>query len=148
MYERPRPAPQEYYRTYTDELPPRSRASTHVEAYELVRVIDSQGEYYIRRPVRREPETRYVYADERPSVHLDRVRDPAPPEQYAPGYEPVYSRAPTQTYQSRDEYLPTRLARPAETAEAASYDEEYDPRFPAAPPPPPGGMVPRQVRYY
>ena len=136
IYDRQPPARQEYYRPYPDEPLPRSRAPP-VEAYEIVQVIDSQGEYYIRRPVRREPEPRYIYEDER---HVRREPEPY----HHPTYEPVYSRAPPPpppSYDSRAEY-PPRMARPPEPA---AYDEEYDPRFPAAPPP--GGVPPRQVRY-
>lgn len=136
-YETQPPPRQEYYRPYPDEPLPRTRVP--VGSYEIVRVIDSQGEYYIRRPVRQEPEPRYIYEDER---HAHR-----PPEPYPPTYEPVYSRAPPPlppSYESRPEYPLSRAvaARPPEPA--AAYEEEYDPRFPAAPP---GGTAPRQVRY-
>ncbi|CAG8976340.1 hypothetical protein HYALB_00005747 [Hymenoscyphus albidus] len=46
----PRPG---YYRVYADEPRPGPQYAT--EAYELVRVSDAQGEYVIRRPIRREP---------------------------------------------------------------------------------------------
>jgi hypothetical protein len=49
---------QEYQRVYVDE--PRPREPQYAEAYELVRVTDSQGEYMIRRPIRREPEPVYA----------------------------------------------------------------------------------------
>jgi hypothetical protein len=159
-YENQGPPRQEYYRTYPDDPPPRARVP--VEAYEIVRVIDDQGEYYIRRPVRQEPEPRYAYESERP---IRREPGPEPryiyegerppvrrePEPYpAGGYEPVYSRGPpppaphpTTDYEPRHEYPPRMAARP-EHAAAAAYDEEYDPRFPAAPP---GSVPSRQVRY-
>jgi hypothetical protein len=50
---------QEYYRVYADEPPP-PRQPQYVEAYELVRVSDPQGDYMIRRPVRREAEPVYA----------------------------------------------------------------------------------------
>ncbi|KAK2624237.1 hypothetical protein QTJ16_006187 [Diplocarpon rosae] len=51
------PPRQEYYRVYADE--PRAREPQYTEAYEFVRVSDPQGDYMIRRPVRREPEPVY-----------------------------------------------------------------------------------------
>ncbi|KAG9234579.1 hypothetical protein BJ875DRAFT_461152 [Amylocarpus encephaloides] len=57
IYERP--PRQEYYRVYADEHT-RPRSPQHTEAYELVRVSGSQGEYVIRRPIRCEPEPTYA----------------------------------------------------------------------------------------
>lgn len=94
-----------------------------VEAYEIVHVIDEHGEYYIRRPVRREPGPRYLYEERmtrhdagpyatREYVHAQMPRPSLVPEGYrasvAPDSRPV-----------------NRRADPA-------YYEEYDPRFPAA----------------
>ncbi|RDL38233.1 uncharacterized protein BP5553_02573 [Venustampulla echinocandica] len=104
-----RPPRQEYYRVYADEPrarePPyaeayetRAREPPYAEAYELVRVADSQGEYVIRRPVRREPEPIYAtYEDD--------------------GYsrQPVYeSRAPAPRAESvlYEEYDPRHPAPP------------------------------------
>jgi hypothetical protein len=98
------------YRQHQDNVRMRSRPP--VETYEIVHVIDEQGEYYIRRPVRRDPEARYVYEERR-------VRHESGP---SPGFEPVY--AP--------------VSRPSLVREApgrrtdSTYVEEYDPRFPAA----------------
>ena len=95
------PPRQEYYRVYADE--PRLRPQ-YVEAFEYVQVSDPNGDYVIRRPVRREREPEPVYA---------RYED----DRYArqPMYEARETRAPT----SRPE---------------ASYYEEYDPRNPGPPP--------------
>jgi hypothetical protein len=58
-----RPRRQEYYRVYADE--PRPREPQYAEAFELIRVSDPQGDYMIRRPVRREPEPVYAtYEDD------------------------------------------------------------------------------------
>ncbi|KAG0648060.1 hypothetical protein D0Z07_5920 [Hyphodiscus hymeniophilus] len=98
-YERAPPRP-EYYRVYADEPRPRPQ---YVEAFEYVQVFDPNGDYVIRRPVRREREAEPLYA---------RYED----ERYArqPVYEARENRAPT--------------SRPD-----AAYFEEYDPRNPGPP---------------
>jgi hypothetical protein len=106
-YERaPRP---EYYRVYADE--PRPRHPQYVETYEYVQVSDPQGDYMIRRPVRREREPEPVYAtyeDEqytRKPVYETRApvsrSDPAYYEEYDPRHpEPPPSAGPVrQRYQ-------------------------------------------------
>lgn len=81
---------QEYYRVYADE--PRPRESQYTEAFEFVRVADPQGDYMIRRPVRREREPIYAtYQDDhyaRQPVYETRApvsrQDPAFYEEYDP----------------------------------------------------------------
>ncbi|KAG7292340.1 hypothetical protein NEMBOFW57_002375 [Staphylotrichum longicolle] len=90
-----------------------------VEAYEIVHVIDEQGEYYIRRPVRREPDPRYVYEERR-------ARHEAGP--YT-GFEPVY--APVSRSSLVREGARASAAPEGRRADPAYFDE-YDPRFPAA----------------
>ena len=98
VYERP--PRQEYYRVYADEPRPRSP-----EAYELVRVMDEQGEYVIRRPIRRDPEPVYASYE-----------------------EAAYPRQPI--YESRPLYeKPGPIQRPDQPP-----FEEYDPRHPEPPP--------------
>ncbi|KAH8657053.1 hypothetical protein BGZ60DRAFT_434707 [Tricladium varicosporioides] len=98
VYDRaPRP---EYRRVYADE--PR-REPQYAEAYELVRVSDSQGEYYIRRPVRRDPGPVYAtYGDD------------------GYGRQPIYeSRAPVSrpdAAPSYDEYDPRHPEPPLPTS--------------------------------
>lgn len=104
---------QEYYRVYADE----PRRPEYVEAFEYVQVSDPQGDYMIRRPVRRERE------------------DPV----YAYGDEP-YARPPV--YDDRPPVYETR--QPVSRADPAYY-EEYDPRNPAPPPPP--AAAPARPRY-
>jgi hypothetical protein len=83
-----------------------------IEAYEFVHVIDEHGEYYIRRPVRREPDVRYY--EER------RVRpDPG-------------AYATLEPSQPRERGLVPVGGRPADRRANPAYYEEYDPRFPAA----------------
>lgn len=55
MFERPR---REYVRVYADEHRPQE--PQYAEAFEYVRVSDSQGNYVLRRPVRREVEPAYA----------------------------------------------------------------------------------------
>jgi len=105
----------EYPRYPEDEPAAPSRGP--VELYEIVHVIDEHGEYYIRRPVRREAEPpRYIYEDGRRAY-----RDADP---YA-GYEPVRAPAPAPAPR------PSRLdSQRADTRADPAYQEEYDPRFP------------------
>ncbi|KUJ09173.1 uncharacterized protein LY89DRAFT_321228 [Mollisia scopiformis] len=93
-YERPPPPRQEYYRVYADEREPRPRAPQYAAAepaYEYVRVQDPQGDYMIRRPVRREPEPVY-YED----------------EVYA--RQPVYESRPARAEPQYEEYDPRQPA--------------------------------------
>jgi hypothetical protein len=100
-------------------MPPRPP----IEAYEIVQVIDEHGEYYIRRPVRRHPDARYVYDERR--VHRDIVSSAAA----EPGYAPVSrSSLPREAVQAR----PAAGSWPADRGADSAYYEEYDPRFPAA----------------
>ncbi|SPQ18919.1 650d1b4a-fcd2-468a-9761-fb579c62b0fd [Thermothielavioides terrestris] len=110
----------EYYRQHEDmRMPPRPP----IEAYEIVQVIDEHGEYYIRRPVRRHPDARYVYDERR--VHRDIVSSAAA----EPGYAPVSrSSLPREAVQAR----PAAGSWPADRGADSAYYEEYDPRFPAA----------------
>jgi hypothetical protein len=93
---------QEYYRVYADE--PRPRQPQYIETYEYVQVSDPQGDYMIRRPVRREREPEPVY-----TTYED--------EQYtrAPVYEsrPPVSRSDPAYY---EEYDPRHPAPPPTAA--------------------------------
>jgi hypothetical protein len=84
-YERAPPR-QEYYRVYADEPRPRPQ---YVETYELVQVSDSNGDYMIRRPVRREREPGPVYARQ-PVYETRESRAPVsrPDEAYYEEYDP------------------------------------------------------------
>jgi hypothetical protein len=95
-----KPPRQEYYRIYADDPRPRSP-----EAYELVRVTDIQGEYVIRRPIRRGPEP----------IHT-------------PHEAESYSRRPI--HESRLIY---ESRAPAHRSAEPQF-EEYDPRHPEPPP--------------
>ncbi|KAH6619876.1 hypothetical protein B0J18DRAFT_445923 [Chaetomium sp. MPI-SDFR-AT-0129] len=96
-----------------------------VETYEIVHVIDEQGEYYIRRPLRREPEPRYVYQARRVLHETNPypaggIRSaPFPP----PGFVPDAARAGANGGPDN---------RPGGRRTDPAYLEEYDPRFPAA----------------
>jgi hypothetical protein len=94
-----------------------------VEAYEIVHVIDESGEYYIRRPVRHEPDPRYMYEDR--SARHDAGPNPA--------LEPVYARVPRPGL-VREGVKASKVpeVRPADRRANPAYYEEYDPRFPAA----------------
>jgi hypothetical protein len=87
---------QEYYRVYADE--PRPREPQYAEAFEYVRVSDPQGDYMIRRPVRREPEPVYAFKDEvyaRQPVYETRAPAPrADPAFYEEEYDPRHPAPP------------------------------------------------------
>jgi hypothetical protein len=90
---------QEYYRVYADE--PRTRESQYAEAVEYVRVSDPQGDYMIRRPVRREPEPIYAsYEDEvytRQPVYESRAPASRPDPAFYEEYDPRHPAPPSQT---------------------------------------------------
>jgi hypothetical protein len=91
---------EEYHRVLpTDSRPPRSP-----EAYELMRVTDAQGEYVVRRPIHRGPESFY-----------------------APYDDEGYSRRPM--LEDRPVY---RTGTPVQRSSDAQF-EEYDPRHPEPP---------------
>ncbi|KAI0025595.1 hypothetical protein F4780DRAFT_768359 [Xylariomycetidae sp. FL0641] len=106
-----------------------------VEAYELIPMRDSQGEYYIRRPVRYEQEAvAYVtYDDDRTARRLAYARETSS-RPYM--YEPAPPSGAAHQFPSNG-YRPSSVAR-RQSYGALSRDdpaayEEYDPRFPAAP---------------
>ncbi|KAM7214683.1 hypothetical protein V8F06_009933 [Rhypophila decipiens] len=103
--------PPEYIR-YPENGPAPSRGP--VELYEIVQVIDESGEYYIRRPVRREVEApRVVYEGVR--------RDYRDADAYA-AHEPATGPAVAR---------PNRLvSRRPDLRTNPAYEEEYDPRYP------------------
>ena len=113
--------PETDYRRLDDDGRMQSRPP--VETYEIVHVIDEQGEYYIRRPVRCEPDPRYIYEERR-------VRHEGGPY---PGFEPVYAPVPRASLGregGRGSVAPE--VRPGDRRADSAYFEEYDPRFPAA----------------
>ncbi|KAK4180421.1 hypothetical protein QBC36DRAFT_30868 [Triangularia setosa] len=123
------------YPQYRDELR-RPVAHTDCDIVEIVHVIEGERSYYIERPIRREPETRYVY-EERIVSHREQA------DRYAGGggYEGGYASAvrPTGSVHERDvtrrfSMAPEsrRMARGGAAANDPTYLEEYDPRFPAA----------------
>lgn len=172
-----RPPPQERlsqdYRhrsAYPEDLiPPPPRGPPTGQLYEIVEVIDTQGSYFIRRPIGRAPPPEPVYYDYPYEPERTRERQPpvgtprgGGPEKYPArpplGEEAVgHSRPPLHQPVAEDayarprgsDYHPPRQYQAA--AARAGYDaEEYDPRYPAAPPPGPeqGGQYKRrQVRY-
>jgi hypothetical protein len=89
---------QEYYRVYADE--PRPREPQYAEAFEYVRVSDPQGDYMIRRPVRREPEPVYAtYEDEvytRQPVYESRAAASRPEAPIYEEYDPRHPEPPLQ----------------------------------------------------
>ncbi|GAB1311161.1 F-box domain-containing protein [Madurella fahalii] len=106
---------------------------TPVEAYEIVQVIDEHGEYYIRRPARREQrDARYVYEERRV---LPRDASPHPHHhRHVTAHEPVYVSSRPNLAQDggsvRASMAPEGWA--ADRRADPAYYEEYDPRFPAA----------------
>ncbi|KAI1407478.1 hypothetical protein F5Y13DRAFT_126315 [Hypoxylon sp. FL1857] len=139
LYSRP-PRP-EYHQVYGDDYRARRPTSQYAEAYEVVRVKDSAGEYFVRQPVRLEREPVYVpfqhRAYEDKSYSSSRLR-----------YEST-SRTETPIRQStsyeasvRSEGIAKRSFEPLSDDPAGS--EDYDPRFPAAPP---SSSTTRRVQY-
>ncbi|KAL2261851.1 hypothetical protein VTK26DRAFT_3171 [Humicola hyalothermophila] len=96
-----------------------------VEAYEIVHVIDESGEYYIRRPARREPEPLYVYEERRP-LYRDSVSYPPLQHTYAP-----VSRQSMVRESARASMAPDGGAVHDRWTDTVHHGE-YDPRFPAA----------------
>ena len=110
-----RPSP--YY--HAEHAQPRPRQA--VEAYEIVQVIDERGQYYIRRPARREPEMRYVPDQSHSqSGHAGK---------YA-GQEPYFD-GPRESF-PHDSRHNARAADSRVAPRNPGYYEEYDPRFPTA----------------
>jgi hypothetical protein len=93
-----------------------------IEGYEIVQVIDEHGEYYIRRPVRRERNARFIY--EVRGIHGDADAYPYP------SLEPIYAGPSRLRDQGRASVAPEPW--PADHRADPAYYEEYDPRFPAA----------------
>jgi hypothetical protein len=89
---------QEYYRVYADE--PRPREPQYAEAFEYVRVSDPQGDYMIRRPVRREPEPVYATYEEdaytRQPVYESRAPASRPEATFYEEYDPRHPEPPLQ----------------------------------------------------
>jgi hypothetical protein len=170
-----RAPPRQVYRAYMDEdwprvAPPPARHSDQygaelrprpalahdqiTEAYEVVLVRDSQGEYYIKRPIRHEPEPVYArFEDARPIYRHSGSHAAYEQERYH--REPVYEGLPRhETITSRQSVYASPL-RAANSGRQPAYEEvarpdassfeEYDPRFPAAPPD--STEAPRYVRY-
>ncbi|KAL2178654.1 uncharacterized protein P884DRAFT_196759 [Thermothelomyces heterothallicus CBS 202.75] len=115
---RDRTAPEVDHRRYREDVRMHPRAA--VEAYEIVHVIDEHGEYYIRRPARRDPDLRYVYEERRVRHGPDHY--PPPPR------EPVYAHTHRP---SSARFSAAPNIRPGDQRVDPAYWEEYDPRFPA-----------------
>ncbi|CAJ2513352.1 Uu.00g014710.m01.CDS01 [Anthostomella pinea] len=130
----------------------RQASTQYIEAYELVPVRDSQGEYYIRRPIRRAQEPAYVaYEDELP-IHRDQFI-PYEEEAYY-RRQPVYGDSALRSEPPMRQPVYDDASRLAGTVGQQGYEtfsrndpasyEECDPRFPAAPA---SSDIDRQVRY-
>ncbi|KAI0140165.1 hypothetical protein F4776DRAFT_615758 [Hypoxylon sp. NC0597] len=144
---------QEYHRTYNDESRAQRPPSHYTGAYELVRVGDSAGGYFIRQPIRLEREPAYV-----PFHHAHAFYgDPAP--QHRMFENNSYSSSQIRYESASRTETPVRqLAYEAtagpEGAAKTPYEEplnddlagleDYDPRFPAAVP---SSSTTRRVRY-
>ncbi|KAF7542877.1 hypothetical protein G7Z17_g11196 [Cylindrodendrum hubeiense] len=110
----PEPIP---HRVYYDDLRP--LPGPPVQAYELVEVRDPQGDYFIKRPIRRDEREPYMYEDRPPPGDLGAY----------PPYGLVDEYPTTRTHGYATASRPTSLApgRPKSRMEC----EEYDPRYPA-----------------
>ncbi|KAI1489042.1 hypothetical protein F5X96DRAFT_642622 [Biscogniauxia mediterranea] len=124
---------QDYYEIRVDQPCQHQYPPEYVERYEIVKVHDSRGEYFIRRPILHEQETTYfTYHDERPAyqgpcraqeIHSHQitynVASSRQPVSHATGLPAAMGRSPI--YESLSRNDPAAL-------------EEYDPRFPATQP--------------
>ncbi|ORY56663.1 uncharacterized protein BCR38DRAFT_115590 [Pseudomassariella vexata] len=118
------PAPARYTHEYLSEPQPQFDPAPvpYTENYELLKMRDSQGEYYIKRRIRRDPEPVYArYEDERPFYH-----ETAPRRSYE--YDP-YSRQPVYEPVSRSEYRPAydTVARAESANRNMSYSGAHQP---------------------
>lgn len=124
IYKRPPPQErlsQEYHPRpsyHEDLVPPPPRGPPTGQLYEIVEVIDSQGSYFIRRPIGRAPPPEpayydYPYEPERlrgrqPLIGTGREGDPAEPYPPRPSGDGGYSRPPAHQapppQQQREEY--------------------------------------------
>lgn len=85
---------QEYYR-----VEPQTRHPQYVETFEYVRVSDPQGDYMIRRPIRREAEPIYYEGDQytRKPVYESRAAPPRSEPAYYEEYDPRHPAPPPTT---------------------------------------------------
>ncbi|TLD33461.1 hypothetical protein PspLS_00453 [Pyricularia sp. CBS 133598] len=151
-YERMSPfASRDYYGIHEEER--RSRPPVEYETYELIRARDAQGEYYIRRPVVRrgpEPELYYAGSNARPPASERPVyREstyPAYDQPAGANYPPPVSRQSAHSmYDSRAPAPFVRQESVSHSRPHTGFAEEYDPRYPSAPPQPIGSGRPRYL---
>ncbi|KAK1757539.1 hypothetical protein QBC47DRAFT_399878 [Echria macrotheca] len=111
-----------YY--YRERSPSHARPAIDgppMEAYEIVQIIDEQGEYFIRRPVRRGLHPRGP-----PRQDLEAHRADVYPEQ-----DEYYSAGSAGEFASREPPVRRRPDfEPPVGHQAPAYHEGYDPRFP------------------
>ncbi|KAI1373601.1 hypothetical protein F4677DRAFT_211621 [Hypoxylon crocopeplum] len=142
----------DYHEMYTDGSRAKRPTSQYAEAYELVRVQDSRGEYFIRRPVRLEQESQSVTfrdgrAYYRDAQHQYRSYESDEYSHSRLGYSTI-SRTEAPLRQSMYEVGVNPIANgsvyePLSRDDCTTY-EDYDPRYPAGPPNP---SIARQIRY-
>ncbi|EGS17930.1 uncharacterized protein CTHT_0059430 [Thermochaetoides thermophila DSM 1495] len=111
--------PDAEYRRYPDES--RTRSWAPIEAYEIVHVIDENGEYYIRRPVRREPDPRYAY-EERRVYRGDAGPHPSHESRLLYGGQPVVPRDGPRGSSAPETW-------PVDRRSGSAYYGEYDARL-------------------
>ncbi|KAI1446468.1 hypothetical protein F5Y02DRAFT_76049 [Annulohypoxylon stygium] len=138
-----------YYPSYTDDVQMSRPTLERAETYELIRMRDAQGEYFIKRPIKLERDP--VYADEHSSYKDSTLQlrtyenkgysssrlahEPVPRLETHLGHLHNTSVMPTGPGESSYEIIPRD--------DLAGY-EDYDPRYPAAPP---GSSIGQHVRY-
>ncbi|KAI1214033.1 uncharacterized protein F4807DRAFT_406424 [Annulohypoxylon truncatum] len=143
------PPRQEHYHAYTDDMRLRRPTPEHAETYELIRMRDFQGEYFIRRPIKLEREPTYQdgHAPYRDSTLQYRSYENNEYSSSRLGLEPVpgidtHLRQPHEVGVGPVD-LRRRSHEPLPRGDLAGY-EDYDPRYPAAPP---GSSISQQLRY-
>ncbi|KAI1459417.1 hypothetical protein F4805DRAFT_421500 [Annulohypoxylon moriforme] len=134
---------------YTSDPQMRPPTPGYTETYELIRMRDSQGEYFVRRPIRveREPVYQDTYATYGDSTLQYNLHENNGYSSSRPGRGPI-SGIETHMRQFHEaDARPAGLGkRPYESLprdDPVGYDD-YDPRYPAAPP---DLSIRQQVRY-
>ncbi|OTB01500.1 hypothetical protein M426DRAFT_14385 [Hypoxylon sp. CI-4A] len=134
---------QDHYHAYGEDTRARQPSAEYPTVYERILVRDPRGDYYVERPLRLETGHKLAH------IHGERVSNGDAPPQYRTLEDEAYAstqlryqgtsdiknelQQPTYEADVRSEGLTRRPYELLMRQDPAGY-EEYDPRFPAAPP--------------
>lgn len=107
---------------YANEL--RNSPVQYEEAYEIVLMRDTEGEYVVRRPILRDREPPHILYEEDRRVHLDQ-------EAYPPSYGSVYESTPREGNLGGRPAPASMRQASLRTGDNLPLYEEYDPSVPA-----------------